>query len=181
MKKLAVFCAFAACVGSAQAAPVYLDLTSGGRTSNTYVEDFFRLRMVQATDHMDYNSFGDIGFHNGLGNGSNISWILDFNGLAFNLIDINIGPFLNGATSMTLTGSNGVSQVVSSLGTIAISGMGNVTSVTFNIDQDGGSQGIGMSAINVDTTPLAAVPLPGTAALLGLGMAGLAASRRRRV
>lgn len=56
--------------------------------------------------------------------------------------------------------------------------MGNVTSVVFNIGQDGGTQGLGFSEINVDTTPTQQVPLPGTLALLGLGLSALGISRR---
>lgn len=180
MKRLICLLALAACFGTAHSAPVYLDLTSGsfGVDYDTYTEDGFRIRMVRAGDHLDPHYIGDIGFHNGPVNQDDISWTLDYFGTAFNLVDINLAGFAGGATSITLTGSNGVSQTVAALGTTAILGMGNVTSVTFDIDQDGGVQAVGMSAINVDTTP-AAVPLPGTLALLGLGFAAFGVSRRR--
>ena len=58
--------------------------------------------------------------------------------------------------------------------------MGDVTSVVFNIDQDAGTQGVGLTEINVDTTPARQVPVPGTLALLGLGLSALGISRRKR-
>jgi hypothetical protein len=186
--KLACLAALFASLGvTAQAAPVYLDLTSGAFSVqngapilyDTYVEDGFRIRMSRAGDHLDPGFIGDIGFHNGPLNDDDIMWILDFGGAAFNLVDINIAGFVNGAASMTLTGSNGASQTVSALSTTAIAGMGNVTFVTFDLDQDGGVQAVGMSAINVDTTPRGDVPLPGSIALLGLGAAAMVAGRRR--
>ncbi|HEY0587245.1 MAG TPA: PEP-CTERM sorting domain-containing protein [Pseudoduganella sp.] len=59
--------------------------------------------------------------------------------------------------------------------------MGNVTSVVFNIGQDGGTQGFGFSEVNIETTPAQQVPLPGTQALLGLGLSALGISRRRDI
>lgn len=186
MKKLACLLALAACFTSAHAAPVYLALTGGAYSSvngpaagypDTYVESGFRIQMVRAGDHMDPGYLGDIGFHNGSLNPDNIAWRLDYFGAAFNLVDINIAAITGRATSFTLTGSNGATQTISSLGTVAILGMGNVTSVTFNIDQDGSGQSVGLSAMNVDTSP---VPLPGTLALFGLGAAALGAARRRK-
>jgi len=190
MKKLACLLALAGSVATAQAAPINLDLTSGvfsitnGATFlyDTYVEDGFRIRMVRAGDHFDPGFVGDIGFHNGPLNEDNISWTLDFFGASFMLTDIDIAGFTNGATSVTLTGSNGAIQTIAAAGISAIAGMGNITSVTFNIDQDGDIQALGLNGINVETTPddPQAVPLPSTLGLLGLGLAALGLSRRRR-
>lgn len=188
MKKLACLLALAACFTSAQAAPVHLDLTSGAFSNafpnlsnqpDSYVEDGFRIRMDRAGDHMDPGLLGDIGFHNDGQNGGNITWTLDYFGAPFSLADVSIA-FAAQAFSVTLTGSNGAVQTIATAGTTAILGMDNVTSVTFDIDQDGRGQVVGMSSANVNTAPAAAVPLPGTLALVGLGMAALGTARRRR-
>ncbi|WP_028102143.1 hypothetical protein [Pseudoduganella violaceinigra] len=186
MKKLACLAALALCVSAAQATPVTLDMTSGTNANNngsvvfdTYTEDGFRLRMVRAGDHYDPNFIGDIGIHNGFQNPDDVSWVLDFFGASFNLVNLNIAGFNDGATSITLTGSNGATQTLSGTGPLAIFGMAGVTSVTFNIDQDGGTQGVGISEINVDTAPSQQLPLPGTLGLIGLGLSALGIARRR--
>lgn len=187
MKKLACLAALALCFSAAQAAPVTLDMTSGVNANlngsavfDTYAEDGFRLRLVRAGDHYDPGFIGDIGIHNGFSNGDDVSWVLDFFGASFSLASINIAGYVDGAASLTLTGSNGATQVLSGLGTLAITGMGNVTSVVFNIDQDGGTQGIGISEINVDNTPAQQLPLPGSLGLIGLGLTIFSVARRRR-
>lgn len=186
MKKLACLAALALGCASAHAAPVMLDMTSGTHANlngsvvfDTYTEDGFRLRMVRAGDHYDPGFIGDIGLHNGFSNADDVSWVLDFLGASFSLVNVNIAGYTDGAASLTLTGSNGATQVLSGLGTLAVAGMGNVTSVVFDIDQDGGTQGVGISEINVDTTPAAQVPLPGTLGLAALGLAALGLARRR--
>lgn len=186
MKKLACLAALSLAIATAQAAPIQLDLTSGAFANNngsvvvdTYTEDGFRLRTVHAPDHFDPGLLGDIGIHNGFQNQDDVSWVIDFFGASFSLVNINIAGYNNGASSVTVTGSNGVTQVLSGTGTLAITGMGNVTSVVFNIDQDGGTQGFGFSEINVDTTPAQQLPIPGSLALLGLGLAALGIARRR--
>ena len=188
MKKLACLAVLSLALSAAQAAPIQLDLTSGAFANNngsavvdTYTEDGFRLRMVRAGDHFDPGYIGDIGTHNGFQNADDVSWVIDFFGASFNLVNINIAGYDAGAASVTVTGSNGATQILSGLGTLAIAGMGNVTSVVFNIDQDGGTQGFGFSEINVDTTPAQQVPLPGTLALLGLGLSALGIARRRGI
>ncbi|WP_342119011.1 PEP-CTERM sorting domain-containing protein [Pseudoduganella sp. OTU4001] len=187
MKKLVCHAVLAFSFCAAQAAPVTLDLTSGSHANlngsavfDTYTEDGFRLRMVRAGDHYDLNYIGDLTFHNGPSNGDDASLVLDFFGASFNLANINIAGYAGGANSITLTGSNGVTQVLSGLGTLSVAGMGNVTSVIFDIDQDGGAQAVGLSELNVDTTPTQQVPVPGTLGLLGLGLPALVLARRRR-
>lgn len=187
MKKLACLAALALCVSAAQAAPLTLDMSSGVHANlngsvvfDTYTEDGFRLRLVRAGDHYDPNFLGDIGIHNGFSNGDDVSWVLDFFGASFNLLNVNIAGYADGAASLTLTGSNGATQMLSGLGTVAIAGMGNVTSVVFNIDQDGGTQGVGISELNVDSTPAQQLPLPGPLGLIGLGLTILSVTRRRR-
>lgn len=187
MKKLVSLAALVFCFSTAQAAPITLDLTSGVHANlngsvvfDTYTEDGFRLRMVRAGDHYDPSFLGDIGVHNGFSNADNVSWVLDFFGASFSLANINIAGYADGAASLTLTGSNGATQVLSGLDTLAVAGMANVTSVVFNIDQDGGTQGVGISEIIVDNAPTAQVPLPGSLALLGLGLSVFGLARRRR-
>lgn len=186
MKKIACLAAFALCLSTAQANPLTLDLTSGtwanlhnSAVFDTYTESGFRLRTVRAGDHFDPGYLSDIGAHNGFQNGDNVRWVLDFFGASFSLLNFDIAGYDSGATSITLTGSNGTTQSLSGLGNMAISGMGDVTSVVFNIDQDGGTQGVGFSAIGVDTTPAQQVPVPGSLALLGLGLGALGISRGR--
>lgn len=186
MKKLACLAALALCFSAAHAAPIQLDLTSGTDANinnsvvfDTYTEDGFRIRMIPAGAHYDRNFVGDIGIHNGFSNPADVSWVLDFFGASFNLLNVNIAAYTDGAASLTLTGSNGATQVLSGVGTLAIAGMGDVTSVVFNINQDGGTQGVGLAEINVDTTPAQQVPVPGSLALLGLGLSALGISRRR--
>jgi len=187
MKKLACLAALALSFSAAQAAPIQLDLTSGTDANNngsvvfdTYTEDGFRIRMMPLGAHYDRNFVGDIGIHNGFSNPADVSWVLDFFGASFSLLSINIAAYTDGATSLTLTGSNGATQTLSGTGLLAIAGMGDVTSVVFNIDQDAGTQGVGLTEINVDTTPARQVPVPGTLALLGLGLSALGISRRKR-
>lgn len=186
MKKLACLAALAFSFSAAQAAPLTLDLTSGtwanlnnSAVVDTYTEAGFRLRTVRAGDHFDPGYISDVGIHNGFQNGDDVSWVLDFFGASFSLLSFNLAGFDAGATSITLTGSNGATQILSGLGDLAISGMGNVTSIVFNIDQDGGTQGVGFSAISVDNAPAQQVPVPGSLALLGLGLGALGFSRRR--
>ncbi|MGW8394835.1 hypothetical protein [Pseudoduganella sp. HUAS MS19] len=186
MKKLACLAALALAFSAVQASPLQLDLTSGSNANNngsavfdTYTEDGFRIRMVRAGDHYDPNYIGDLGIHNGFQNADDVSWVLDFFGASFNLVSANIAAYLDGASSLTLTGSNGATQTLSGTGTLAIAGMGDVTSVVFNIDQDGGTQGVGFAEINVDTAPAQQLPLPDTLALLGLGLSALVLARRR--
>ncbi|KQV47669.1 MULTISPECIES: PEP-CTERM sorting domain-containing protein [unclassified Duganella] len=186
MKKLACLAALSVAFATAQAGPIQLDLTSGIFANNngsvvvdTYTEDGFRLRTVRAGDHFDPAFIGDIGIHNGFQNADDVSWVIDFFGASFNLVNINIAGYVDGASSITVTGSNGATQILSGLGTLALAGMGNVISVVFNIGQDGGTQGFGFSEINVDTTPVQQLPVPGSLALLGLGLSALGISRRR--
>jgi len=188
MKKLACLAALSLAFSAAQAAPIQLDLTSGTFANNngsavvdTYTEDGFRLRTVRAGDHFDPGFISDIGIHNGFQNKDDVSWVIDFFGASFNLVNINIFGYVDGAASITVTGSNGATQTLSGTGLLAIAGMGDVTSVVFNIDQDGGTQGFGFSEINVDTAPVQQIPVPGTLALLGLGLSALGISRRRGI
>ncbi|KQZ43232.1 PEP-CTERM sorting domain-containing protein [Duganella sp. Root1480D1] len=188
MKKLACLAALSLALSAAHAGPIQLDLTSGIDANNngsvvfdTYTEDGFRIRMIPNGAHYDRSFIGDIGIHNGFQNPDDVSWVLDFFGASFSLLNVNIAAYADGATSLTLTGSNGATQTLSGTGMLDVAGMGNVTSVVFNIDQDGGTQGVGLAEINVDSSPTQQVPVPGTLALLGLGLSALGMSRRRKV
>lgn len=186
MKKLACLAALAFSFSAARAAPLTLDLTSGAWANlnnsavvDTYTEAGFRLRTVRAGDHFDPAFISDVGIHNGFQNGDDVSWVLDFFGASFSLLNFNIAGYADGATSITLTGSNGATQTLSGTGNLDVAGMGSVTSVVFDIDQDGGTQGVGFSAISVDNAPAQQVPAPSTLALLGLGLSALGLARRR--
>lgn len=186
MKKLACLAALAFSFSAAQAAPLTLDLTSGtwanlhgSAVSDTYTESGFRLRTVRAGDHFDPGFSSDVFIHNGFQNKDDVSWVLDFFGATFSLLDFNIAGYADGASSITLTGSNGAVQTLSGLGNMVITGMDAVTSVVFNIDQDGGTQGVAFSEISVDPAPAQQVPVPGSLALLGLGLSALGLARRR--
>lgn len=172
---------------SSKAALVTLDLSSGtdGVTGgtlvgfDTYQESGFQLKMDRAGDHYDRGYIGVLGFHNGPNNQDDISWTLSFGGSAFDLLSINIAGFVS-ATSVTLTGSNGASQILSSVGLNAVAGLSNVTFVTFNIDQDGGSQAVGLNSLSVDNAPVRIPEAGSSLALLGFGVAGLTLLRRKR-
>lgn len=187
MKKLACLATLALCFSTAFATPITLDLTSGTNANlhgsavyDTYTEHGFRLRMVRAGDHYDPGYIGDIGIHNGFQNPDDVSWVLDYFGASFSLLNIDIAGYDSGARSITLTGSNGATQTLSGLGMLAIAGLGDVSSVVFNIDQDGGTQGVGISEIKVDTAPAQQLPLPGTLELAGFGLSALGMARRRK-
>lgn len=190
MKSLKLAAATAAlmlAVGAANAAPILLDLSSGTDSIqngapfglDTYVEGGFRIQMDRAGDHIDRGFLGDLGFHNGPANPDDITWTLSKFGLAFSLLSIDLGGFANGFSSLLLTASNGATQTVSTGGLTSILGMGNVTFVQFDILQDGGIQAVGMNGITVDNAQNS-VPVPGTLALLGIGLAGLGALRRKQ-
>jgi hypothetical protein len=75
----------------------------------------------------------------------------------------DIGGFGNSASSITVTGSNGLFQSLSAVGSNSIAGLANITYVTFNIDQDGGSQTVGLNGLTVNDS---VVPLPAALPLL---------------
>lgn len=171
--------------GSTNAATITLDLVSGVDSTlngaitrfDTYDEDGFRIQVDRAGDHIDRGFIGDFGFHNGPTNQADISWTLTFGGNVFNLLDIDTAGFSEGASSFTLTDSNAHTQVIDSSGITAISGMTDITFVTFNIDQDqlGGAEFVGLNEMTVS-----AAPIPATAWLFGSGVMGMLGWKRKK-
>ena len=89
---------------------------------------------------------------------------------------------------ITITAFNGASLlgslVVSADGTLDFSGFGLITRLLFVDNSDvieGGEGGYGVGYATIRfSVPMTEVPEPGTLALLGLGLAGLGFSRRRK-
>lgn len=170
---------------AANASVIDLDLISGSDSVtkgapfgfDTYTESGFTITMDRAGDHIDRGFLGDLGFHNGPANPDNITWTLSFGGNAFSLLGVDVGGFSSGATSFTVTGSSGISQVISANGFNLVSLL-NVTSVKFNIDQDGGIESVGLNGLRVDTAP--SVPdATSTLGLLALGFAACVLGRKK--
>jgi hypothetical protein len=98
-------------------------------------------------------------------------------GLPFSLQSILIGPSTigGGLVSMTISGSlSGGGTVVANFNdlntaTLAVLNWGNLESVSFRTTDDAGLDNISLN-----------VPEPGTLGLLSLGLAGLAARRKRK-
>ncbi len=177
--------------GSADAATVELDLTSGvfsnqvGASNDTYDEDGFRLQM-KAGDHMDPGFGGDIGFHDGPVNSAETFWTLTFGGSAFDLLQIEVASFPNSGVGFTATGSNGAFQSIVSTGLINLVGFTNVASVTFDLIDNPATniEAVSFNTIYVDDKPSTngVVPLPAGLPLLltSLGAFGILSRRRKQ-
>jgi len=165
------------------ATPITLDFDSGVATSSQYTEDGFTLAANLAGNHIDDNWLGgSMGFHNGPGNNySNNDIILSYGGAAFDLIDIDIAGFYQYG-ELELTGSDG--SVFTSYETgLKTVNFFNVTQVLFSIndDFDGVYGGVAWNSITVDNAPGAnSIPEPTSVALLGLAIAGIGISRKKK-
>jgi hypothetical protein len=176
---------FLALAHSAQASPilVQLDLISGELSNlngaltgnDTYDEDGFRLQMDNATDHLDANVFdSNLYFHNGFSNPGNIHWTLSRGGAIFDLLQLDLAALVDGASSLTLTGSNDQVQVLETLGQSVLSGFTDVSWVKFDIAPDVGSAGVGIDSLEfaIDS---AIIPEPRMLFLMGLALVSLVA------
>lgn len=166
------------------ATPITLDFDSGIATSSQYTEDGFTLAANLPGNHIDDNWLGgSMGFHNGHANNySNNDLILSYGGAAFDLIDIDItGFYQNG--ELELTGSDGSTFSSYETGVKTVNFL-NVTQVTFSITDyfDGVYGGVAWNSITVDNAPSAnSIPEPTSVALLGLAIAGIGISRKKKV
>ncbi len=160
------------CLATANAAVLTIDFTSGVNTGNTsYTEDGFTLAITASGNHFDPGFIGTIGFHNGPGNpviDNNL--LLTFSGGAFDLTNIDFAGFENAGIALDLTGSDGSTATITSLGNNALPFV-NVTSVTFSVRESSGNTGsAGWNSLLVNTVPTSApvVPEPSSLALFGL-------------
>jgi hypothetical protein len=169
-----------------QAKAVTLDMSSGvysqslGFDFSRYDEQGFTFLTPQvAQQHFDSTTcVGQLCWHEGPVNTVNQSITMTFGGGSFNLLSTGIG-FPNFGTQADITVSSDLGHLLTfspGVGNQVFNWLG-VTTVTWDLVGGAGT----VNAVYLDNlqAEAAAVPEPGTLALLGLGLAGLRARRRR--
>lgn len=171
MKRLVLAAAAMLALGAAQAT-VLTFTGAGSANSATYTESGFTLTLSSCPGCTPH--YGD-----GTGNVNTFNW---HDGGA-NASGMTVTLTMNGGGAFSLFGLDAVSGGVNNL---SINGVGystgpvalnllNVTSVVFR-----DTTGNGVSIDNLNLGAASAVPEPASLALVGLGLLGLAATRRRR-
>ena len=175
--------------GSLAAQADTLDFTEVGATGVvlTIPVNLSNASLVSLTQGMFIGAPGGYGESNGLGIACGLAatnnscagdWRIDFlsavSGLSFESFAASLGD------SVLVSAFNGAALVGSSLVTadtfLDFSSFGSITSLLFD-DNNSTAAGIGFGDFLFSA---AAVPEPGTLALLGLGLAGLGFARRRK-
>lgn len=183
MKKIITAFASLAFAGAVQATPLTLDFTTGVNTGITsYSEDGFTLAVDSVGNHFDDNWSGAMGFHNGPGNSVNDNNLtLSFGGAVFDFLDIDMSNFNNDGR-LELIASDGTNFISSTLGQQNVNFF-NVTSVSFSIRDRSENifGGASWNNITVDFNSAGnSIPEPTSVALLGLALAGIGFSRKKK-
>lgn len=188
MKKVFTAITSLALASAVQATPLTLDFNSGvtvgsGNVITSYTEDGFTLVADLAGNHFDDNyGGGAMGLHNGLDNLFYQNTLtLSYGGGAFDLLDIDLSYFHKNAL-LELTNSNGSRFIGFALGVQDVN-FYDVTSVSFLISDTEGTPngGVAWDSITVDIPSAGtSIPEPTSVALLGLALAGIGFSRKKK-
>ena len=154
--------------GTAQAAPIIIGFNTINGACG-YSESGFNFQC--SGNHTDASE--ELYFHDNGANPGDTNVTVTFGGKEFSLISLDLVAVYN---ALTITDNLGhtISFANGSTGNRNI-GFANITSAIFST---AGSSGAILDNLMVDNSP-SAVPEPTTLALLGLGLLGFAASRRK--
>ncbi|HEX2541290.1 MAG TPA: PEP-CTERM sorting domain-containing protein [Caldimonas sp.] len=180
-----VFSAGAAASLDAAAVVVNLDFrdsgfSSNGGSNNTYNQDGFTLRTVNAGNHLDVPNGQTLAWHHGISNPVFSNTLLTtFSGGAFDFVSLEIKGNPQG---LRFSASNGsIQDVAAGFEGVVGFGAGFEDIVSFTIDILGNGTAIHVVDNGVlEFGPVQAIPEPETVLLMAGGMALLAARVRRR-
>jgi hypothetical protein len=183
---------FSACaMASLDAAAIVVNLdfrdsgfSSNGGSNNTYNQDGFTLRTVNAGNHIDVPNGETLAWHQGINNPVFSNTLLTtFAGGAFDFVSLEVKGNTQGLRFGASNGS--IQDVAAGFEGVVGFGAGFQNILSFTIDILGSNTGIHFvdnGVLNtVPTTAVQAIPEPETVLLLAGGLAGLAARVRRRV